>query len=114
MDALQLVLALLIGVSEPCTPMPARDVANEAGQFRVERLVCGQTTLELWSRGCILSAPERSVRKATTKASPAYYSRPFLLVEVNTGKGIYMNEFGEMVVGWHVDFDTVYFPSCES
>lgn len=97
MDALEIIMALMLTLSEHCTLLPDQQTRLGGENYRIEIYRCGETTIRRWSRHC---------------AAGNYWSRPFLLENARTGEGVYLNRFGALEAGWHVSLDDVYVPAC--
>jgi hypothetical protein len=100
MDAITMMMALMLTLSEPCTPLPD-DVTRLQGEtYRVERYRCGETVIKVWARWCA--------------EGRGFWSRPFLLEDDRTGHGVYLDRFAGLNASWHVQLDEVYIPRCGS
>jgi len=98
MDAIQLLMMLFLNLSEPCTALPAQLQSIGRQNFQVMNYHCGGKDFKVWQRWC--------------REGQGFWSRPFMLTEENTQEGIYMNQFGELVTGYHVTLDKIYIPRC--
>lgn len=90
-------------------PMELQDIQGE--HYRLLVWQCGERgtpegkTFRIWSRQC----PPQAKRGEAT-----WWSRPFLLEELTSGHGFYLNRFAELQSGWHVLLDDTYYPDCGS
>lgn len=98
MDAITVLMLLMLTVSEPCTALPDQQTRLGGETYRIEAYRCGEMTTRVWSRWC----PE----------GQGFWSRPFLLEDQASGRGVYLNRFAELQAGWHVRLDEVYVPRC--
>lgn len=101
MDALVILMSLMLHYTEPCITMPDKFMRLSGREYRIETYRCGDAVLKVWSRQCVVGAA-------------TYWSRPFLMEDEQSGKGVYMNQFAELQAGWHVSLDSVYYPACTS
>lgn len=109
MDALQVLMALMLTFNEPCTALPDARTTRGGRDYKIETYRCGDAMVRLWSSWCRLPAVAGEPRAARGEG---YWSRPFLLEDERSGKGVYLNRFAELQVGWHVMIDEVYLPRC--
>jgi hypothetical protein len=100
MDAISLVMALFLNLNEPCTALPAEESMIGGQDYRILRYDCGAKRFRIAQRLC--------------REGRGFWGRPFLLQEEASQQGLYVNRFGEVMAGWHVAFDDVYFPACGS
>lgn len=90
-------------------PMELQDIQGE--HYRLLVWQCGERgtpegkTFRIWSRQC----PPQAKR-----GEPTWWSRPFLLEELTTGAGFYMDRFADIHAGHHVALDDTYYPDCGS
>ncbi|MCS6290368.1 MAG: hypothetical protein H8K10_15540 [Nitrospira sp.] len=98
MDALSLMMALFLNLSEACTALPADEQRVGLERFQILNYACGDKRFRIWSRRCLDGRP--------------YWSRPFLLEETGSGQGFYMNQFAEVQSGYHVELRETYVPKC--
>ncbi len=98
MDALTLLMSLMLTLSEPCTALPDQMTKIGGRDYRVESYRCGETKILVWSSWC----PD----------GKGFWSRPFLMEDDRSGKGIYLNRFAELQTGWHVLLNDIYIPAC--
>lgn len=100
MDAISLIIALFLEGSCVST---FHLHPQDGHTFRVTIWECqGKPELAVWQRKC----PRRD------SGDEGWWSRPFLLMRQD-GKGFYLNKFGEVMSGLHVDMDDMYLPSCD-
>lgn len=112
MDALQVLMALLLTVNEPCTALPDQQTALGGQTFKVAPYRCGDATIRLWSGWCPRPAVSGVPDHGSRGTDHGYWSRPFLMEDEQSGQGVYLNRFAELQTGWHVLFDEVYVPRC--
>lgn len=107
MDAIQLMLVLFLGFgaansSEGCQALPA-EVQNIGKQdFQILNFQCGPKHFKVWHYWCA--------------EGQGYWSRPFLLEEINVSHaGFYLNRFGEIHGSSYVEplsLRDIYLPKC--
>jgi len=98
MDALSLMMALFLNLSEACTALPAEEQQVGREAFQILNYRCGDKSFRIWSRRCTDGRP--------------YWSRPFLLEETGTRQGFYLNQFAELQSGYRVELHDTYIPKC--
>ncbi len=98
MDAIAMLMTLMLTLSEPCTALPDEQTVLSGETYRIETYRCGETRVKVWSRYC----PD----------GRGYWSRPFLLEDDHSGRGVYLGRFAELHTGWHVLINDVYIPRC--
>jgi hypothetical protein len=100
MDAIVVMMSVFLHLSEPCTALPAVETMIAQQTYQVAPFDCGSKRLEIWQRRC--------------EDGQGYWSRPFLLVDVASQQGFYLDRFGEVHSGWHVLMNDCYIPRCGS
>ena len=97
MNAIELMMALFLNASIMCHALPA-DVQQIGGRdYQILSFACGEYLFQIWQRRC----------------EPGnYWTRPFLLKELSTDRGFYLNQFAELYSGEHVSLDEVYVQPC--
>ncbi len=70
MDAIQLLMAMFLNLSEPCNALPTLTEAIGGHDFQVLRYTCGGKEFKIWSAWC----PD----------GRGFWSRPFMLTEENS------------------------------
>jgi len=98
MDAIQIIMLLLLTLNEPCTALPDQQTDLQGQTYKIEPYRCGDAQVRVWSVWCA--------------EARGYWSRPFLMEDEHSGKGVYLNRFAELQTGWHVALDEVYRPHC--
>ena len=98
MDAIQIMMALMLTLSEPCFALPDEQTTLSGTTYRIERYHCGDALVKVWSRYC----PD----------GHGHWSRPFLMEDERTGNGVYLDRFAGLNAGWHVLINDVYIPRC--
>lgn len=97
MDAIELLMSLFLNLSLACHAGPVTTTAIGRVHFQQLHYTCGPDKhFVIWQRQC----------------EGSYWTRPFFLEETNSQRGIYLNEFGELVTGWHVRLSECHIPGC--
>ena len=82
MDAISLVIALFLNLSQVCDAMPAAETRLNEHTYRVLIWNCDHgKVFHAWEQRC----PDGS------------YSLPFYLEETTSSRGLYVNRFGEVM-----------------
>lgn len=109
MDAISIIVWLFLNFSCDAQKEELREIHGQT--YQVLAWSCTQPStnkhhlFRVWARQCPANPK---------KGEATWWSRPFLLEEMTTGKGLYMNRFAEIHAGDQVQLDDTYFPDCVS
>ena len=96
MNATELIVALFL--SAGCYTLDVADTKVSGQSYRTATYRCLTHTFQTWQQWCPVGR--------------GFYGRVFLIKEINTGEGFYLNRFGEVMGGIQVDVNEIYKPTC--
>ena len=96
MTATEMIIALFLSMS--CTMTEINETTLSKQTYQVTTYRCVIHTFKVWQRFC--------------NEGRGYYSRPFLIIEDNSGESFYLSRFGEIMAGQRIELKEVYIPAC--